>query len=383
MLAFFAALTLVACGGPTATGADAGLEEPGGADGAADAGSSDAGLADAGAGDAGVVDAGPPDAGSTGPGVGLSSRYPGDDGIGADPAVLFHSGFEDGMAGWSGYTQDPTLMQVEQDPALAHAGARYLRASVSRTQLEADPYISSHAQYRFDRRVPVAFWRFYARFVGDSAVPHHWVRVGAGTPGYDSDGLAGVVPPGDQGFWFDLDAKTDGRFAFYVYWHEMRSWECNDGTTDPGCAGYNGPSQTPYWGNNFDPAGQAPFPRDAWFCLEIRAKANTPGQHDGELTLWMNDVLVGEYREGSPRGRWLRDSFFTHGPYYADEQAFEGFDFRTSEDVLLKKVTLDAYYEKGTLDRMAADGVPVPEDQVTLYDDVVVATERIGCRVAP
>jgi len=55
-------------------------------------------------------------------------------------------------------------------------------------------------------------------------------------------------------------------------------------------------------------------------------------------------------------------------------QAFEGFDFRSSADVLPKRITLDAYYERGTL---PADA---PEAQVIHYDDVVVATSRIGCR---
>ena len=51
-----------------------------------------------------------------------------------------------------------------------------------------------------------------------------------------------------------------------------------------------------------------------------------------------------------------------------------GLDFRSSADVLFKRVTLDACYELGTL---PADA---PEAQVILYDDVVVATSRIGCR---
>ena len=47
---------------------------------------------------------------------------------------------------------------------------------------------------------------------------------------------------------------------------------------------------------------------------------------------------------------------------------------RLYQEVLLKRVTLDAYYERGTLAASA------PEAQVILYDDVVVATARIGCR---
>jgi hypothetical protein len=208
-------------------------------------------------------------------------------------------------------------------------------------------------------------------------VPHHWVRIGAGDPTYASDGLANTVPPGDRGFWFDLDVRRDLTFNFYVYWYKMHSGRCNDGSAVPGCAGDQG--TTYYYGNNFTPAGQTGFMRDTWFCLEVFSKANTVGQTNGELALYLNDRLVGEYKPGTPRGRWLRDNFYSWGPYFQDVQAFEGFDFRSSADVLLKRITLDAYYEKGTLDALAMT-TTVPEAQVILYDDVVVATQRIGCR---
>jgi hypothetical protein len=303
-------------------------------------------------------------------GTTLSQEYPNDVNIGTDASVLFYSGFEDDFAGWTGHWGDATVVS---DAGVAHAGNKYMQAQVTRTQLAADQYVAAAAQFVFPTRVDQVYWRFYARFVGTSATPHHWVRVGAGTPSYDSDGLANTVPPGDQGFWFDLDAHADQLLSFYVYWYKMRSGRCNDGTAVPGCAGDQG--TTYYYGNNFSPAGQTPFARDAWLCIEVRAKANTVGTSDGELSLWMNDTLVGEYKPGSPRGRWLRDNFFTWGQYYQDVQAFEGFDFRSSADVLFKRVTLDAYYERGTLSATA------PEAQIILYDDVVVATSRIGCRV--
>jgi len=61
-----------------------------------------------------------------------------------------------------------------------------------------------------------------------------------------------------------------------------------------------------------------------------------------------------------------------------DDQAFEGFDFRSSEDVLLKRFTLDAYCQEDTLNDYAMQ-LPVPEAQIILYDDVVIAEERVGC----
>jgi hypothetical protein len=356
----------------------------GGGVGGSSAGSGGTGGGNAGAG---ATDAAPPDgsrdvrsadlADGSWP-TPISTGYPKDNGIGGDPRVLLHANFENGLTGFTRYTQESSQIAVLTDGSIANGGEKYLRAQVTRTQLAANPYISANAQYDFVRRVPQVYWRFYARFVGATAVPHHWVRVGAGDPAFQSDGLANTVPAGDKGFWFDLDARRDQFFNFYVYWHQMRSGRCNDGTTVPGCAGDQG--TTYFYGNNFTPADQSAFPRDAWFCLEIMAKANSIGQKDGELALWMNDALVGEYRAGVPRGRWLRDNFYSWGPYFQDVQTFEGFDFRSSSDVLLKRITLDAYYEKGSLDDLAMT-TPVPEAQIILYDDVVVATERIGCKL--
>jgi len=308
----------------------------------------------------------------------LSARYPGDVGIAGDPAVLFHSGFEDGFAGWTRHSTDTTLLDVDTDKATANGGERYMRASISRARLAQTPYIGVNAQLDFSRRVPVVYWRFYARFVGGSATPHHWVRVAAGDSSFQSDGLANTKPAGDKGFWYDLDANDDGHLKFYVYWHQMRSGRCNDGSTTPGCPGDQG--TTYHYGNNLYPAGQTPFPRDAWFCVETMTKVNTVGAKDGELAFWVNDRLVGEYKTGTPRGRWLRDNFYSWGQYFRDDGPFEGFDFRTSDDVLLKRVTLDTYFERGTLDSRIAAGAAFPETQTILYDDVVVATSRVGCK---
>jgi hypothetical protein len=380
-------------GGASGTTGSGGVGASGGAGGSGGAGAvggssaGSGGVSGGNAGSGGVRDAAPPDGTRDAPSadvadgslpIPVSTGYPKDNGIGGDPRVLLYANFENGLTGFTRYTQDSSQIAVLTDAVVANGGEKYLRAQVTRTQLAANPYISANVQYDFARRVHQVYWRFYARFVGTTAIPHHWVRVGAGDPTFQSDGLANTLPAGDKGFWFDVDARRDLFFNFYVYWYQMKSGRCNDGTTVPGCAGDQG--TTYFYGNNFTPAGQSAFARDTWFCLEIMAKANGVGQKDGELALWMNDALVGEYRTGIPRGRWLRDNFYSWGPYFQDVQAFEGFDFRSSSDVLLKRITLDAYYEKGSLDDLAMT-TPVPEAQVILYDDVVVATERIGCKV--
>jgi hypothetical protein len=209
--------------------------------------------------------------------------------------------------------------------------------------------------------------------------------VAAGTESWASSGLANTVPPGDEGFWFDFDANNDDQFNFYVYWYNMRSGRCNDGTAIPGCAGDQG--TTYYYGNVFRPPDQDPFPRDRWFCVEMHAKANTVGSMDGSLAFWVDDVLVGDYHQGYPDGTWLRATFHTGGCDFSactPPEPFEGFDFRSSADVGFKSIFLDAYYQLDTYTRkrmtLEARGQTVSDTQTILYDDVVAATRRIGCR---
>ena len=317
----------------------------------------------------------------------LSERYPGDVGIVEDESVLFHDDFEQGWGRWSSPEQDTEHLFMEQDPGQAQSGSGYLRSTVTTAQLEQDEYISSASRFDFDTRVPEMYWRFYAWFADVAPNPHHWVRVAAGTEAWDSSGLANTVPAGDDGFWFDLDASNDDVFNFYVYWYLMRSGRCNDGTAVEGCEGDQG--TTYYYGNVFLPEPQNSFERDAWTCVEIGAKANSVGDSDGELALWVNDELVGRYRPGEPTGTWLRAQFHTGGCDFSacsEPTPFEGFDFRSSDDVLFKSIILDAYYERGSSADKKAElesrGLTVSDTQTILYDDIVVATERIGCRVA-
>lgn len=314
-------------------------------------------------------------------GVGLSAQYPDDEEIGSDPDVIFHSDFESGLAGWDVTTNNDEQLNVESNHSMANGGERYLRTTITRSMLEENPYISAKARKIIEPEDEI-YWRFYARFEGNTAPPHHWVRAVALNETYSADGHAGYKPSGDDGFWFALDPLNDDTFKFYTYWHEMHSWMCNDGSTSSDCAGYNGPSSSPHYGNNFNYVDQTAFPRDEWFCVEIHGKANTPGSYDGALSFYINNKLVANYETGQPNGRWLRESFYTQGQYYRDDGPFEGFNFRTDSNVAWRQITLDSYYQKDTLDRKEANGYPVQEEQTILYDDVVVARRRIGCKVA-
>jgi hypothetical protein len=319
------------------------------------------------------------------PGALLRDRYPGDVGIASASSVLFHDDFEGGWGRWDAPRADTTYLTMESDAARAHAGTRFLRSTVSEADLAGDMYISSQTSFAFDRRVDTIYWRFYARFPNVAPNPHHWVRMSAGDDTWDGSGRANMVPPGDRGFWFDFDIDNTDLFNFYVYWYGMRSGRCNDGSAVPGCAGDQG--TTYYYGNVFSPAGQSPYPRDEWFCIEIGAHANTVGESDGWLAYWIDDAEIGRYAPGEPEGTWLRATFHEGGCDFSactPPAPFEGFDFRTDARVGFKSFVMDAYYERDTTARrraaMEMRGLTVSDEQTILYDDVVVAEERIGCR---
>ena len=302
-----------------------------------------------------------------------------------------------GHATWVRVTIDGDQLRVEDDgcglplgpapndgrPVLDTPFGAFVREDA---QLLEDEYISASPRFRFDRRVDAMYWRLHVRFVGVAPNPHHWIRVAAGTEAFSSSGLANTVPDGNEGFWFDFDANLDDTFQFYTYWHAMRSGRCNDGSATPGCDGDQG--TTYYYGNVFrPPADENRFERDTWTCLEIGGDVNAVGGSDGALRAWIDDVPVGEFAEGTPVGTWLRATFHPGGCEFSactTPVPFEGFAFRTSDEVRFKEVFLDAYYERGSWenrrDRMREMGLEVGDESTIHYDDVVVATERIGCR---
>jgi len=332
------------------------------------------------------LDGGAPQTDAQPPSETLSAMYPDDIGIAGDPAVLFHDDFEQGWGKWDWPDADTQYLHLETDPGLANGGSGLLRSTVTKTDLDANQYISSSTRFTFPERVDRVYWRFYARFRGIAPNPHHWIRMSAGDADYGSSGLANTVPPGDQGFWFDFDVNNYDVFNFYVYWYLMRSGRCNDGSAVPGCDGDQG--TTYYYGNTFRPPDQTAFIRDEWLCIEIGGKTNTLGTFDGELAFWVNDQLIDEYKTGHPSGTWLRDTFHTDGCEFSacePPEPFEGFDFRSSTEVRFKRIFLDAYYQRNTFENkkaaLEAMGLTVSDEQTIYYDDVIVATERIGCKV--
>ena len=302
----------------------------------------------------------------------------------SSPDVLLHEDFENGWGKWDYPQADTQFLFLENDNDIAHSGSGVLRSTITREDLTKKPYIASKARYVFSKPVDSIYWRFYTRFNPDSPTPHHWVKLAATNGIFDVRGKAGVKPGGDEAMWFDIDINNNDLFSFFVYWHEMRSGRCNDGSSTPGCKGDQG--QTYYYGNKFKPAGQLSMRRDEWSCIEIHAKLNDVGKSNGELSLWIDDELIGNYYKGTPSGTWLRARFHSDGCDFSDcypPEPFDGFNFRTSEKVQFREIYMAAYYQLDSFDRkkekLKKMGKNVSHNQTIYYDDIIVATERIGC----
>ena len=293
---------------------------------------------------------------------GIADQYPGDVGIENDPRVIFHDDFENGFGNWSYITP---LANIVTDPNLVHRGNASAIVTATRG-------INSGGNLELDLNPEreQLYTRYCMKIDNDAAWPHHMGGIRAVKPPYSPN--AGTRPGGNQAFWSSLEPEDyygDGvrYWHLYSYWHEMRSWFNPDGSPGQACVDNN----TCYYGNNFFPVQTEEIQRNRWYCIEAMLKANTPGSYDGEQAFWVDGVLLGRYRTGEPKeGNWLRDSFFTWGPYYHPYGSFEGYNWRTDSTVKINHTQLQWYHSD-------YKGSQVLEHKV-YYDDVVVATDYIG-----
>ena len=178
--------------------------------------------------------------------------------------------------------------------------------------------------------------RYYIRFADDykqGNLNHTGGSISAlaGTDKWRGMGQAGKRPRGDDYFNSRFEAWCDwqrldppGYLFLYTYWMEMQ--QDKDGN---------------YWGNMLEPKKAQRFlpERGKWYCLEHMIHANTPGNHDGELAAWIDGKL------------------YLH---------FTGIQWRSSEQVKIKRIDLGVYVHACT------------QDNTVWYDDVVVSTGYIG-----
>jgi hypothetical protein len=213
---------------------------------------------------------------------GIASQYVDDVGIEKDPAVIYATGFENGITG--GLKKVRSGVVILDDPSMARTGSACAQITAPRGKDSG-----GDLRYTWQESVEECFVRFYCRFHEDTVAPHHFVNLGGRMPTYKYrwGGGAGLRPPGgaDGAFGTTIEPprfdKPGSGWAFYTYWHEMHSWQTPHGAS----AG----RPNAYYGNNFRPDNQRPFVgRGKWICVEFMVKMNTLGKHDGEQAFWID-----------------------------------------------------------------------------------------------
>lgn len=262
---------------------------------------SDAGVAprDASAGSDATprADAGPPPAGD-----GIAARYPGDEGIEADPDVIFADDFESyadasGLdARWDEGVYHEVRIATEAERVFAGRQALELRMPAG------DSELSNTVARRVRPELDVLHLRYYSRYdptFDVSGSSHNGAGISAH---YYVDGMAtpGIPADGTNKFLIELEAwraepsePTPGSLNVYIYHPLQRSmWGDHffpDGTVLPN-------SSLPFdWGAGFVPRSNLVPELGRWYCYELMLRANTPGASDGRITVWIDGEIAADF----------------------------------------------------------------------------------------
>ena len=237
--------------------------------------------------------------------TGIAARYAGDVGIGADPAVVYFDDFES-YGSVSALTAGGRWNQAFQTSniRLATEAGNFFRGSkgLELTLPKTSGEVSNELNKFLNPTLDTVFLRFYGKF--DSAFnvlgsSHNGAFISASY--WDGPGSG----PG---------IKADGYNKFLVAYEAYRD---ASSTPNPGSLEvyiYH-PDQRDIWGDIFFPTGRVlPFDRtpgnfgptfvarpevipqlNRWYCYEVMVKANTPGQRDGRIALWLDGALIADF----------------------------------------------------------------------------------------
>jgi hypothetical protein len=300
-------------------------------------------------------------------GRGVAAQYPGDKDIAEHPDVIYATDFTKGIE--APLRPQRRGVSLIEDADLARTGGMAARIVATKGADEG-----GDLSIQWDEGAEQIFVRVYVRFDKNTAMPHHFINVGGNTPTFEFrwGGGAGRRPPGDEngsfGTTLEPPKNPDGYWQFYTYWHEMRSWQTTEGKSD------GRPSA--YYGNNFGYPRKTPrLERDTWICVEYMIKLNQVGEHDGEMAFWIDGVNYGHWKPGSPQGRWLRENFFTRGPFFenfANPQPFEGFSWRTHESLKINRAQLQWFLSQRSY------GDSEVGEHIVYFDNLVISKSYIG-----
>lgn len=294
----------------------------------------------------------------------LSGRYPCDAGIASDPAVVWAENFEEGSvsAVTSRYNdyKNPSGMALVADRPAGSCGTSAMRFTAGGANPATDLY----------KHLPTGQDELYVRWYAKYEAGAHWHHSGVWFGGYNPPSdwpnpQAGTRPTGSDRISVALEpvwgiGAPNPMLDFYNYWVQMHT--CSS------CGGS-------YWGNALISRSAFVAPDNTWACLEVHAKLNGDPASDAgaELEVWRNDSLIQHFPETGGAGYWVQDHFCpagADGPQCAYSTSAPGpldLQFRTTTALQLNYFWPQNYITDSTLGSVS-------------FDDMVVATVRIGCR---
>jgi len=296
-------------------------------------------------------------------GMTLSDRYPGDTGLGGDPAVVWFEDFEEGSVGAVvaryNQAQGQARMQLVTDAPRGSALAMTAGGSVSAVDL-----------YKQLPDTDDVFVRWYVKY--DAGVP--WHHSGMWFGGYNPampypSPMAGLKPDGDDRFSISIEpvwnvGAANPRFDFYNYWMNMHSWMAtptNDGTS--------------YYGNSLAHENAFTIDETQWLCLEIHVRVNSAASSaaGAVLEVWKNDALVRRFDDAGPMGWWVRDKFC---PATTNASECTQYPAPANEILNLQLRSTTSYAVNAFWPQ---NYITDPAMGTLRFDQMVVATTRVGC----
>ena len=227
-------------------------------------------------------------------------------GIANDADVVFADDFERYPASSSG----PDINKVwdavyqNQDVAIAtdaanvHGGKQALQFTLPQQTAE----LSDGTDKVLKTELDVLYLRYYSKFeppydvVGSShngsSISAHYFNGNMATPGVPADGTNKFLV-NLENWRGDAATPSPGQLNVYVYHPEQRSQYGDHffptGLVDPNT------SISFDFGPDFVSRPDVIPELGRWYCYEYMVKANTPGQRDGRVTIWLDGELVADF----------------------------------------------------------------------------------------
>lgn len=241
--------------------------------------------------------------GSMGSGEGIASKYPGDKGIESEPDVIFADDFEshtqpsDLEKKWDAVYQMQEI-RIATEPENIYAGQQALEFRVPQQNNE----LSNAVDKVLSQELDVLYLRYYSKFqppydvVGSShngsMISAHYFINGQATPGIPADGTNKFLV-NLENWRGEVATPSPGHLNLYVYHPEQRS-QWGDHFFPTGVVLPNS-SMPGDFGTDFESRPDILTELDRWYCYEYMVRANTVGQRDGRVTVWVDGKLVADF----------------------------------------------------------------------------------------